>query len=209
MIATTTTIPQTIEPTATGLNFTGELSFEEWSEFGRTIGRGMQTVAWYIGDWLLFGEAQFEKKVSSEAYDAAVAATGLDRTTLKTYTSVCRSIPASERVERLSFDHHKTLAPMPKEKREEWVKVVAPQPSSRPISAKRLRTSIRMAGETPRIVTDEEILNRGSSSGHDNYVPHLSRLITVLRATIGGMDADQKLALKEDSQPLLALLQAL
>jgi hypothetical protein len=207
MIPTAITLPQAIDATPTGLTITGELTFEEWAAIGQNFGRGMKSVAWCVGDWLVYGEANFARRVTSEAYDAAVAATGLDRTTLKTYASVCRTIPHGKRIEALNFDHHKSLAALPADKREDWMKVVTSQPSAP--SARRLRASIRIAGDSPRIATDDEIMGQGARGGHDNYVPHLSRLLGILRKTVGSMDEDQRAALKEDAQPLLAILQAL
>lgn len=207
MIPTAITLPQSIEATATGLAITGELTFDEWASIGQGFGRGMQSVAWCVGDWLIYGEANFSKRVGSESYDTAVAATGLDRSTLMTYASVCRAIPADQRIASLNFDHHKSFAALPAEKRGEWMNLVTSQASAP--SARRLRASIRIAGDSPRIATDDEILGQAGRGGHDNYVPHLSRLLAILRKTVGGMDADQRLALKEDSQPLVALLQAL
>ncbi|MCW1921313.1 hypothetical protein OKA05_02040 [Luteolibacter arcticus] len=205
MIATTTALPQAITATPTGLAFTGELSFEEWSDIGHRFGRGMESVAWCIGDWLLYGEAKFTGRVAGEAYDAAIAATGMDRSTLKSYASVCKSIPSNERIDSLSFYHHKSVAAMPSEKRSEWLKVVAQQPS-RP-SARRLRASIRAAAtDKPHILTDEEILNRDTGTGHDNYGVHLTRLKTVLRKDFPNMDAQQKGVVKEEIAELLAIV---
>lgn len=42
--------------------------------------------------------------------------------------------------------------------------------------------------------------------GHDNYIPHLTRLLTVLRKTVPGMNEHQRLALVQDTDQLVALL---
>lgn len=208
MITTASQLPAAIVPTQTGLSFTADITFEEWSAIGQNFGRGMQSVAWFVGDWLVYGESHFAKRVTSEAYDAAVAATGLDRTTLKSYASVCRAIAAPDRVATLNFDHHRSIAALPAEKRAAWMKVATSQPL--PPSTRRLRASIRIAGDgSPRIATDKELLDRMGPGGHDNYVPHLLRLKSILIKTLPGMDSDQRAALKEDLQPLLALIKDL
>ena len=76
-------------------------------------------------------------------------------------------------------------------------------------TVKRLAISLRIAEEKPRIVTDDEITSRGEQAGHENYIPHLTRLLTVLRKTVPGMTEEQREALREDSQQLVDLLEAL
>ena len=73
-------------------------------------------------------------------------------------------------------------------------------------TVKRLAISIRIAEQAPRIVSDEEITSRGEQAGHDNYVPHLSRLLTVLRKTVPLMSEEQRGALRDDAEQLMDLL---
>jgi hypothetical protein len=47
------------------------------------------------------------------SYEIAIAATGLDRSTLHNYAYVSRSIPYSLRTERLSWEHHRLMAKLP------------------------------------------------------------------------------------------------
>lgn len=210
------TIPPFIQTTPTGLILSKDLTFEEWGAIGKNFGRGLQTVAWCIGDWLVYGEDKFERqlplpgfdaprgKVSREAYDAAILATGMNFQTLKDIASVCRRFPHEKRVDGLSFDHHRAITTAKPQDRDKWLAIVAPL-SPHP-SAKRVRLSIRIAENSPRIVSDEEITSRGEQAGHDNYVPHLTRLLTVLRKTVHEMSQDQREALKEDAEQLLELL---
>ena len=114
-----------------------------------------------------------------------------------------------ERREHLSFGHHRVLAPLPTPQRLEWSQLLDSESKSTVPSVKRLALSVRIAEEKPRIVTDEEITSRGEHVGHDNYVPHLTRLLTVLRKTLPGMNDEQREALKEDTAQLLEILEAL
>ena len=75
-------------------------------------------------------------------------------------------------------------------------------------TVKRLALSVRVA-ETPRIISDKEVMRCGEAAGHDNYVPHLTKLLTILRKTLPDMDADQRQALRIDAAPLLAICKAL
>jgi len=218
---TATASPITLTPV--GLEITGEIEFEQWREIARNFGNALRSAAFCIGDWLVYGETKWGRqlalapeigldaprgKIFSEAYDEAVALTGLDITTLQTYASVCRSIPINERDPRLSFEHHKALAPLPALARPKWLALVSRQP--RPVSVRKLRASIRISGgDAPRLATSDELMNRPAGAGHENYIPHLSRLLTVLRRTIPAMDDEQRAALREDMQPLVDLVDAL
>jgi len=189
-----------------GLALPADTPFESWRDMGKQFGTGLRAAAFCIGDWLIFGDRKFRKD-ASEAYDQAIDSTGLDRTTLHNYAWVARAIPIEERNPLLSFEHHRALAPLPKEKRDEWGSLVSPRVNDeRPVSVRRLRASIRIASDRPRIVPPEEIVQRGTAVGHDNHIPHLSRLVTVLRKTMPGMDEDQLAALKDDLAPLLELI---
>jgi hypothetical protein len=219
-LATAQPLPPSVATTPTGLDLPEDLSFDAWQGIGQNFGVALQAAAWCIGDWLVYGERKWGKqllmdgeefdaaagRVPAAAYDAAINSTSLDRSTLKSYASVCRSIPKVERCEALTFTHHAALAPLQREQRDKWLKVVAQQPS--PPSVKRLRMSMRIAGATPRIVTDEEITKRGEHSGHDNYIPHLTKLLTALRKTVPNMNEEQREALKEDTEQLVEFLKA-
>lgn len=41
--------------TPTGLNLPDDLSYNDWFEVGKFIARAHRAVAWWIGDWLLYG----------------------------------------------------------------------------------------------------------------------------------------------------------
>ena len=78
--------------------------------------------------------------------------------------------------------------------------------SKSPPTVKRLSVSLRISESEPRIVSDDEITSRGEHVGHDNYIPHLARLLTVLRKTLPAMSQAQRAALREDSEQLLEML---
>jgi hypothetical protein len=180
----------------------------------------MQTAAWCIGDWMVYGERKWGKqlllpgdefdpkkpnRIPSEAFDIAVASTGLDRQTLSVYAHVCRKIPREDRRIHLSFGHHRVLAPLPPPQRLEWLSLIDSESNKIP-TVKRLALSVRIADEKPRIVTDAEIMKRGEKAGHDNYVPHLTRLLTVLRKTVPQMDDFELEAIREDTAQLWEIL---
>jgi hypothetical protein len=215
-------LPPFIEATPTGLVLAQDLTFDEWGAIGRSFGTALQTAAWCIGDWMVYGERKWSKqllldgaefdakkpdRIPSYVFDSAIRSTSLDRQTLSQYASVCRRIPMDERRANLSFGHHRLLAPLPSPQRLEWMQILDSE-SKKP-TVKRLGLSLRIADEKPRIVTDDEVTSRGEQSGHDNYIPHLLRLLTILRKTIPGMNDEQLDALKEDTEQLLEILNEL
>jgi hypothetical protein len=202
------TIAPFIQSTPTGLILSKDLRFEEWSAIGKNFGEGMQRAVWSIGDWLVYGEDKFcrqlplkgmdspRSKVSAEAYELAVISTGMNIQTLRDIASVCRRIPQSQRVDGLSFDHHRAIATAPVDKQAEWFQIVAPL--SKTPSAKRIRLSIRLAGESPRIISDDEVTNRGEHAGHENYIPYLTKLQTIAMKQLPEMNEYQKETFFED-----------
>lgn len=212
-----------IKTTETGLELAECLDFDEWRAIAASFGKALQTAAWCIGDWMIYGERRWGKqllldgedfdpaspgRLQAHVFDAAIESTGLDRQTLSNYASVCRKIPKSERRASLSFAHHRVLAPLPSPKRLEWLALLDSESNKRP-TVKRLSLSVRIADDEPRIVEDSEILSRGEKAGHDNYIPHLTRLLTVLRKTLPGMNDYQRSALRADTRQLLEILESL
>lgn len=222
-IAAARPLPSFIEATPVGLKLSKDLTFEEWSAIASSFGVAMQTAAWCIGDWMVYGERKWGRqlllhgeefdpakptRIPSHVFDAAVASTGLDRNTLSNYANVCRKIAMDERRIHVSFGHHRILAPLPPAKRLEWWSLLDSESNKLP-TVKRLALSVRCAEDAPRIVSDKELERRGEQAGHDNYVPHLTRLLTCLRKTLPGMTEDQREALREDAAQLIDLLDSL
>jgi hypothetical protein len=217
--------PPFIRQTPVGLELAKDLTFGEWRAIAASFGTALQSAAWCIGDWLVYGERRWGRqlllegedfdpampsRIPSHVFDEAVAATGLDRQTLSNYANVCRKIPMADRRVHVSFGHHRVLAPLPPAKRLAWLSLLDSESKSALPTVKRLSLSVRAAEDKPRIVTDEEIQERGErQAGHDNYIPHLTRLLTVLRNTVPEMDEDQLAALRADTAPLLRILRAL
>lgn len=219
-----TPLPAFIQATPTGLILAKDLTFDEWEAIGSSFGTALQTAAWCIGDWMVYGERKWSKqlllngadfdpktpnRIPSHVFDLAVTTTGLDRQTISKYAEVCRKIPLAERRIQLSFGHHRILAPLPSPQRLEWMALLTDSESVKLPSVKRLALSVRIGGGAPRVVTEEEITQRGEHAGHDNYVPHLTRLLSVLRKTVPAMTAAQRESLRDDAEQLIELLEDL
>jgi hypothetical protein len=94
----------------------GDLDVAEWIVLGRrlgTIGRG---VAWWIGDWLNYGNTKFGQK-----YTRAARITGYDTQSLMNMSYVASRFDSSRRREDLSWSHHAELAGLAAEHQEMWL----------------------------------------------------------------------------------------
>jgi len=166
-----------IQISPTGLDVLAPLTFEEWSQVASSLGNAARGIAFVIGDWLVYGEANFRKgpaasRVATDAYDAAIQTTGLDRSTLHNYAYVARRVARSRRNDALAWEHHKVVAKLPVAEQRRWLALAAPKKNQRALSTMRLRKSI-LAG---RVLTPEEMVADPADRGMKNHIPHINRL---------------------------------
>jgi len=95
-----------------GLTPVGKPTFDEWVSCGHFIQEAEQSVQFWIGDWLIYGEKTYGKA----NYEQAIQQTGLEYQTLRDYKWVAKAVPLSLRKDKLSFHHHKHVADLPTEK---------------------------------------------------------------------------------------------
>jgi len=91
-----------------GLHMPAELSFEDWARAGRQLSRIVDSSAWWLGDWLVFGKSNY-----SDCYQLAIQRAGLRYQTLRNYAWVARRVPVSRRRAKLTFQHHAEIASLP------------------------------------------------------------------------------------------------
>jgi predicted HicB family RNase H-like nuclease len=115
------------------------MRFDEWTALGAKLGTYVNASAWWLGDWLAFGQAKYGRR-----YKSAVALTGLDYQTLRNYAVVSRRFASSRRRADLSFQHHAEVCALPDAEQESWLDRAAAHNWSR----NELRRHIR-AGHPP------------------------------------------------------------
>ena len=93
-----------------------QLSFAEWVEQGRRLGIIGRSVAWWIGDWLNWGNAAY-----GERYVRAARITGYDAQTLMNMSYVASRFDISRRRENLSWSHHAELAALEPKQQDRWL----------------------------------------------------------------------------------------
>jgi N6-adenosine-specific RNA methylase IME4 len=89
--------------TETGWSLPANLSFEEWRAAGEMLGGAERAVAWWIGDWWIYGEHRYGERtriVEAENW------TGPSFQTCANCAAVARKFAISRRREGLSFKHH-------------------------------------------------------------------------------------------------------
>ncbi len=157
----------------------GKLSAEEWRDLAPSIGEVASSIAFIVGDWLVYGQGRFESdgtpasKVDGQTYQLALAATGLDLSTLQNYAYVSRSIPYSMRSERLSWEHHRLLAKLPDNDIQDWIDTcVAEEDAGRRMSTRRLRKSLNLG----RVATDADLEPDDADRGIENHLTYVTRL---------------------------------
>jgi hypothetical protein len=201
----------TISPV--GMQITGDLSFEEWRELADHIGRAARSVSFIIGDWLVYGQSLFgtdgfpDKRVDNASYQLALAATGLDLSTLQNYAYVSRSMPYPLRSERLSWEHHRLVAKLPEGDQKDWIDAcVAEENAGRRMSTRRLRKSLNLG----RVATDHDMQPDEADKGVDNHIPYVNRLSVWWKRMQAGRFLDtatreQREALRRDLEPIVTI----
>lgn len=102
--------------TRVGLQITSDLTFEVWERAGRQLARIVDSSAWWLGDWLVYGKDNY-----ADRYQLGIQAAGLKYQTLRNYAWVSRRFELSRRRGRLSFQHHAEVASLPFEEQEYWL----------------------------------------------------------------------------------------
>jgi hypothetical protein len=203
-----------------GLQITGDLSVAEWQELASSIGEVASSIAFIVGDWLVYGQQNLfafygkddgdrfpDKRVKHPDYELAIKATGLDLSTLQNYAYVSRSIPYSRRTERLSWEHHRLMAKLPEADQQDWIEAcVAEEDAGRRMSTRRLRKSLNLG----RIATDQDMEPDESDKGIDNHIPFVNRLSVWWKRMNANRFLDtasheQRQALKRDLEPVVSI----
>lgn len=93
-----------------------DLGLAEWSAVGRRFGEIGRCSQWWLGDWILYGNAHF-----GERYSRAVKLTGYDAQSLMNMVYVASRFEIYRRRENLSWSHHAALAALELDRQEHWL----------------------------------------------------------------------------------------
>lgn len=118
-----------------GMIFPQNLSERSWERIGTSLRELTNSSAWWLADWLIFGESTYGQR----RYREAIERTGLDYQTLRNYAWVARRFEHHRRWDSLSFAHHAEVAPLAPPEQDYWLRKAAQQMWSR----NELRRSVR------------------------------------------------------------------
>jgi len=125
-----------------GLHIPVGLSFEDWAKAGRQLSGIVDSSAWWLGDWLVFGKVYY-----SDCYQLAVQGAGLRYQTLRNYAWVARRFDMRRRRAKLTFQHHAEVASLPVDEQERLLD----QAELEAWTTKQLRKAIRLGrGKEPQ-----------------------------------------------------------
>ena len=188
--------------TRCGIQFDGDLSFEEWNELGGKLADAERTIGFLIGDWINYGDGRYGDK-----YNEALAFTGLAYQTLRDYAYVARKVELSSREDNLTFKHHLAVAKIKEtEEQRYWLN----QAVKEDLSVERLRKSINFG----RVATEEEVEGDPADRGYVTYLALLNRIRRwwareTEKAPVEEWDDDRREGLKKDFKLVLDIYEAL
>ncbi|MGW7691592.1 LmbU family transcriptional regulator [Streptomyces asiaticus] len=133
----------------TGLSLPPDLPLPEWRHLGQQIHVIADSSAWWLGDWLIFGQEHYPDR-----YRQALKQTSLDYQTLRNYAWVARKFEPGRRRGKLSFQHHAEVAALPEAEQEEWLTRAEEGGWTR----NALRRQIRMRRQSPQAAQEPGVV---------------------------------------------------
>ena len=206
-----------------GIEFTGELSFQEWAELGTKLGDAGRCLGFLIGDWLNYGDGKGPRYYGAQEdengdkpniYTPAMQITGLDYQTLKNYANVAGKVKLYLRKYNLSFYHHCKVAPLKSdEEKSKWLQIAEKErnkQNGKPMSARRLAKSILLG----RVAKPEDMTVPENDRGRKNMTFYVTRIVVLWgqfkrKGVVTPEDTDTMLNIIDELRPVLEIDQEL
>ena len=102
------------------MRFDPLMPIDDWKALGAKVAFYSEATAWWLGDWLLFGQMKYGRR-----YKEGIALTGLDYQTLRNYALVARRFELSRRRDNVSFQHHAEVCALPDDIQDRWLTLAA------------------------------------------------------------------------------------
>ncbi|MFD5419265.1 LmbU family transcriptional regulator [Streptomyces sp. NPDC127069] len=160
------------------MTFSPAMPQRAWEEIGSQLRDLASSSAWWLGDWLLFGENAY-----SGRYREAVGRTGLDYQTLRNYAWVARRFEQHRRRDGLSFAHHAEVARLARPEQDYWLRRAEEQRWSRNELRRQLRAGLaEQHGPAAEAAAPEESPDEEATLRIALPKPDLDRLLEVAAA---------------------------
>jgi hypothetical protein len=127
-----------------GMVFPENLPERSWERIGAGLRELVNSSAWWLADWLIFGESTYGWR----RYKEAIERTGLDYQTLRNYAWVGRRFEHHRRRENLSFAHHAEVARMAPPEQDYWLRKAEQHKWSRNELRRTVRASLAAQSDT-------------------------------------------------------------
>ncbi|MGW3989567.1 LmbU family transcriptional regulator [Streptomyces sp. NPDC004830] len=111
----------------TGMIFPENLPERSWERIGSNLRELVNSSAWWLADWLIYGETTYGWR----RYKEAIERTGLDYQTLRNYAWVARRFEHHRRRDGLSFAHHAEVTRLSPPEQDYWLRKAEQQKWSR------------------------------------------------------------------------------
>jgi hypothetical protein len=150
-----------------GLVLPNAMSFDLWRRIGDHVLHTAESISWWIGDWLVFGQHAYVDR-----YEQAIADTSLDYQTLRNYAWVAKKFPMSRRRDKLSLGHHAEVAALTDEEQDTWLTRAERLGWSRNELRRRLRAARnadRRGSSAPRLSVMRSVKLEVSIRQHDGW----------------------------------------
>lgn len=121
-----------------GMVFPQNLSERSWEQIGASLREFTNSSAWWLADWLIFGETAY----GWQRYRQAIERTGLDYQTLRNYAWVARRFEHHRRRDGLSFAHHAEATRLSPPEQDYWLRKAEQQKWSRNELRRAIRASL-------------------------------------------------------------------
>ncbi|ALE77155.1 LmbU family transcriptional regulator [Pseudonocardia sp. ICBG1122] len=99
------------------MRFSDGVDFDAWSRAGCQLSGVLDSSAWWLGDWLVFGKKHF-----ADRYQRGIEKAGLSYQTLRNYAWVARRFALERRRPGLTFQHHAEVASLPEEAQDQLLR---------------------------------------------------------------------------------------
>ncbi|MET9608869.1 LmbU family transcriptional regulator [Streptomyces sp. NPDC006512] len=130
-----------------GMILPQNLPERSWERIGTDLRELVNSSAWWLADWLIYGEATYGWR----RYKEAIERTGLDYQTLRNYAWVARRFEHSRRRDGLSFAHHAEVARLAPPEQDYWLRKAEQQKWSRNELRRSVRASLAVQSDTAEI----------------------------------------------------------
>lgn len=187
-----------IRMTRTGIQFSEEISEEDYREVGRFLLQIETSIQWLIGDWLAFGE----ERQWGETYRSVAEEFGYEIATLWDYASVSRQVKTSVRTEELSHAHHRLLRSLTEDEQREWIARAVEGNGEKSWTVAELREAIEQSRRS-----NEERQRKQHATAFVSRVKNIGRYMTKSDEDIQNLDQETKETLLTEVDETIAQLE--